>query len=364
MKRTGVKAAGMTGTHEATHEELLQRLQLLAERAVRRYGLPGDCTVKLINVSENATYRVDSSTGQRWALRVHRENYHSRTAIASELAWLSALRENGGVATPTALRGLDGEYIQTVAAPGLPNARNVVLFQWENGSEPSSTDVAGFEMLGETAARMHAHVRKWQRPAWFERFTWDFETSLGSRPHWGYWKDGMGMTPEATAAITEAVALIGRRLENFGKSPDRFNLVHGDMRLANLLMDGSTVKAIDFDDCGFSWLLYDCATTVSFFEHLPEVPDLLKAWVRGYRRIGNLSEAEESEIATFVMLRRLLLVAWIGSHSETELAKSMGVEYTQGSIPLCEQYLSSYGGAAGKDVAAPPKKGLLKRLFG
>lgn len=354
----------MTGTDELTHEELLQRLQALAERAVKRYGLPADCSVTLINVSENATYRVESGSGKKWALRIHREGYHSRTAIASELAWLSALRENGGVATPVALRGRDGEFIQTVAAEGLPNPRNVVLFQWEDGAEPAQTDVAGFEMLGETAARMHAHVRKWPRPPWFERFSWDFETSLGARPHWGDWKNGMGMTAEAMTAITDAVALVRQRLENFGKSPDRFNLVHGDMRLANLLMDGSTVKVIDFDDCGFSWLLYDCATTVSFFEHTPEVPDLLKAWVRGYRRVGNLSEAEENEIATFVMLRRLLLVAWIGSHSETELAKSMGVEYTAGTIPLCEQYLSLHGSSAGKVVVAPPKKGILGRLFG
>ena len=43
------------------------------------------------------------------------------------------------------------------------------------------------------------------------------------------------------------------------------------------------------------------------------------------------------------MLRRLLLVAWIGSHSETELAQSMGVEYTGDTVPLCEDYLSRFG---------------------
>ncbi|MES1180214.1 MAG: phosphotransferase [Hyphomicrobium sp.] len=353
----------MTGSAELTHEELLQRLQSLAEHSIGRFGLPADTPVKLINVSENATYKVEDDSGRKWALRVHRDGYHSRTGIASELAWLSALREDG-VATPTAVKGLDGEYIQAVAGEGLPHPRNVVLFDWENGAEPAQTDVKGFEMLGETAARMHAHVRKWRKPSWFERHSWDFDTSLGDRPHWGYWKNGMGMTAEATAAFTETVAQIKNRLEAFGKSPDRFNLVHGDMRLANLLMDGSKVKVIDFDDCGFSWLLYDCATTVSFFEHTDEVPELLKAWVRGYRQIGTLSAEEEQEIATFVMLRRLLLVAWIGSHSETDLAQSMGVSYTQDSIPLCEAYLSKLGKPTGSVAVSPPKKGILSRLFG
>ena len=190
---------------------------------------------------------------------------------------------------------------------------------------------------------MHAHVRTWQRPPWFERHTWDFETSLGERPHWGRWQDGMGMIGEAPETFGETVRLIERRLGRFGKTPDRFNLIHGDMRLANLLMDRGPIKVIDFDDCGFSWFLYDCATTVSFFEDDPGVPELLEAWVRGYRRAGTISAEEEGEIDTFVMLRRLLLVAWIGSHSETELARSMGVAYTQRTLPLCERYLSRFG---------------------
>lgn len=344
---------------ETSHEALLRNLLSLATRALRRYDLPEGATPRLINLSENATYRVDNPAGgPPWALRVHREGYHSRTAIASELAWQAALRSDGATITPKAIRGRDGEYIQTVADESLPRPRNVVLFDWETGSEPASTDVSGFELLGETAARMHHHVRAWQRPSWFERHSWDFDTSLGDRPHWGRWRDGMGMTPEALQALGETAGLIARRLERFGKSPDRFNLVHGDMRLANLLMDGGTVKVIDFDDCGFSWLLYDCATTVSFFEHTPEVPDLLNAWVRGYRRVGTLSPEEEAEIQTFVMLRRLLLVAWIGSHSETELAQSMGVTYTRDTIPLCERYLSRFGeGRTPQSQAAASQQG-------
>jgi Ser/Thr protein kinase RdoA (MazF antagonist) len=328
------------------HEELLSRLASLAEQALSRYALPSGATVQLINLSENATYRVDDpATGSKWALRVHREGYHSRPAIASELLWQIALKQSGAAITPTPIPGRDGELIQSVAHEGLPRPRNVVLFAWEAGKEPAATDEAGFETLGETAARMHAQVRTWARPPWFERHTWDFETSLGGRPHWGRWRDGMGMTEESLEAMGETVRLIERRLERFGKSPDRFNLIHGDMRLANLLMDGRTIKVIDFDDCGFSWFLYDCATTVSFFEESPEVPALVAAWVRGYRRVGALSAEEEAEIGTFVMLRRLLLVAWIGSHSETELAQSMGVAYTQSTLPLCERYLSRFGEA-------------------
>ena len=38
-----------------------------------------------------------------------------------------------------------------------------------------------------------------------------------------------------------------------------------------------------------------------------------------------------------------LLVAWIGSHAETSLAQSMGVSYTEKTVPMCEDYLTRFG---------------------
>ena len=72
------------------------------------------------------------------------------------------------------------------------------------------------------------------------------------------------------------------------------------------------------------------------------MPSLIEAWKHGYRRVTPLALADEREIPTFVMLRRLLLVAWIGSHAETDLAQSMGVNYTEGTVGLCEDYLGKF----------------------
>ena len=55
-----------------------------------------------------------------------------------------------------------------------------------------------------------------------------------------------------------------------------------------------------------------------------------------------LPDADAAEIPTFVMLRRLLLVAWIGSHADTDLARSMGVAYTEGTVGLCEDYIARF----------------------
>ncbi len=318
-------------------------LHLLNERAqlaVLHYHLPPMTEMKMVNLSENATFKVTVDDGTSYAMRLHRPGYHSRTAIQSELAWLMALRKEGVAITPIPIAGKDGELIQQV------DGRHVVLSGWESGVEPAIDQnlTKAFATLGEVAARMHRHVQRWQRPVHFERFTWDFETSLGdAAPHWGRWRDGMGVDDEKRKLFGRTVGSIGKRLGSYGKTAQLFGLVHGDLRLANLLLDGERVKVIDFDDSGFSWFMYDAATPISFYEHEPQVPGLIEAWKDGYRRVMPLARANENEIPTFVMLRRLLLVAWIGSHTETELAQSMGVNYTEGTAGLCEDYLGKFG---------------------
>jgi Ser/Thr protein kinase RdoA (MazF antagonist) len=137
--------------------------------------------------------------------------------------------------------------------------------------------------------------------------------------------------------------LIRDRLVLYGSGPDRFGLAHCDLRLANLLVHETQVKVIDFDDCGFSWYMYDAATLLSFYEHLPGAAGLIDSWLEGYRTVRTVAQAEEEEIPTFVMLRRLLLVAWVGSHGETDLARSLGASYTDQTVSLCSDYLKRFG---------------------
>jgi Ser/Thr protein kinase RdoA (MazF antagonist) len=218
------------------------------------------------------------------------------------------------------------------------------MFEWLDGVGPDLDDgpaAAGqFEILGAISARMHEQVHGWSRPAGFDRPRWDYEYSIGPNGHWGAWQDGLGMGSEERGPLERLDRTIAARLEAFGQGRGRFGLVHADMRLANLLVDQDKVKVIDFDDCGFSWFMYDFATAVSFMEDHPSVPELRDAWVRGYRSEARLDAAAEAELQTFVMLRRLLLVAWIGSHHTfAPEAAELGAGFTAGTCALAEEYL-------------------------
>jgi Ser/Thr protein kinase RdoA (MazF antagonist) len=319
----------------------------LARAAVERYGLDGAVAVELCNVSENHTYRVQSpGAGPRFALRVHRPGYRSPEEIESELMWLDALRADGVVQTPPIVPAADGARVVSVTAHEV-GTRNVVMFEWVAGIEPDldagEEAIAQFETLGAISARMHAHARSWRRPAGFTRPRWDYEHTLGPAGHWGRWQDGLGMGTEERRQLERLAATIAGRLRAYGQDPERFGLVHADLRLANVLIDDGDVRVIDFDDCGFSWYVYDFATAVSFMEDRPQVPELRTAWVRGYRSVAPLEPAAEAELETLVMLRRLLLVAWIGSHHTfAPEAAELGAGFTARTCSLAEDYLSTH----------------------
>jgi len=334
--------------------DVMERVTACARAALRRYdGHPG-ASVELLNVSENATFLVSDPGAGPSVLRVHRLGYHTEQEIASELAWMDALRAEAGVRTPRVLPAADGRRVVTVPETS-SRERHCVRFEFLPGTEPGA-EIAGhapgqltgsvhlrhFEELGEITARMHRHARRWARPEWFTRFHWDYPAAFGDRARWGRWQDGVGVGPAERRVLARLDEALHARLSAFGQGPERYGLVHADTRLANLLVHEGSVSVIDFDDSGFSWYLYDLGTSVSFFEHSPEVPGLVDSWLTGYRRVSQLTAEDEAEIWTFIMFRRLLLLAWIGSHQGVDIAAELGAGYTQGSCDLAESYLSTH----------------------
>ena len=69
----------------------------------------------------------------------------------------------------------------------------------------------------------------------------------------------------------------------------------------------------------------------------------MSSWVGGYRELAALDHEEEAILPTMIMLRRLLVLAWLGSHAQTPLAQEEGVAYTEGTCALAERYLSGDG---------------------
>jgi Ser/Thr protein kinase RdoA (MazF antagonist) len=271
------------------------------------YGMSTSATVERLTVSENRTYCA-SDDEARLVLRVHRPGYHTREEILSELNWVAALHEAGAVETAHPVARGDGAALSMVDVDGLPH--HVSAFSFLPGAEPTvGTHLAGrFEELGAINARLHDHARTWRRPPDFTRKRWDFDLMFGSSPIWGDWRAAYRDAQDIDL-LEQLQSVMRERLAAYGDGPDRFGLIHGDLRVANLLDDGKRLAVIDFDDCGFSWFAYDFAAAISFHEDDPAVPALQAAWLKGYRSVAPFDAVDEAILPTMIMARRLLLTA-------------------------------------------------------
>jgi Ser/Thr protein kinase RdoA (MazF antagonist) len=313
--------------------------EAVARQAATHWGFGIQAGFELLCISENATYLVtDPETGARGVLRLNRPGYHSRQAIESELAWTAALRRDGVVRTPAALPTRKGTRVAVLEGA---TGRHAVMFTFAEGTEPApGTLGAGMPAIGEIAARLHAHSRRWVRPEGFRRFSWDLPAAFGDAGGPGRWGDWRAAEPDASAILEEAQAKVIETLTRYGQAPNCFGLIHGDLRAANLLVDGEIVTVIDFDDCGLSWYGYDVAAAVSFLEHRPELAELTAGFLNGYRRVATFGRAELEVLPALIMLRRLQLLAWSAGHAETAMVRSLGPNFTEQSAEVAEKFLS------------------------
>ena len=214
----------MTGHDLSAGGDVMDRVRGCAQDALAAYdGISPAASVELLNVSENATFLVsDPDTGPS-VLRVHRLGYHTEQEIASELAWMDALRAEAGVRTPRVLPAADGRRVVTVPEAGGAAERHCVRFEFLPGTEPGAgpaddpvLTAAHFVELGEITARMHRHAREWSRPAWFTRFHWDYPAAFGDQARWGRWQDGIGVGPHLVVVARREPAHDALAIEHDG----------------------------------------------------------------------------------------------------------------------------------------------------
>jgi Ser/Thr protein kinase RdoA (MazF antagonist) len=324
---------------ESGDAALPEELRGALESLLPAYGL-AEGRFELINKSENTTFRVDPAAGGRpVVLRLYRVGQRAHAEIQSELDWMEALRTQAGISTPRALARHDGGRISNVMLPD-GAATSCVLFEYLSGAEPPPEGLERwFERLGTISAEIHLHGRSWRRPQCFQRPQFDYVTLIGPRAVWGSWDRAPGLDVPAVAVLRRASEEIAKRLAEYGQTPDRFGLIHGDLRLANLLVDGPRIHVIDFDDCGTGWLLYDLSTSISLIEHLPEAESLVQAWLHGYQRLVPLADVHIGIVRHLIMMRRLQVLSWFGRNRGSVLVREHSPVVVPATVRAAESYL-------------------------
>ncbi|OBF11777.1 phosphotransferase [Mycobacterium sp. ACS4331] len=328
----------------ATTEEAL-RLEPQARDALARYELPEPVDLQLLTFSENAVFWASFESREPVVVRLHSIDYHTKAAVESEMMWLLALARDTDLTVSAPLSTPSGELVVTATHPGF-EPRLAAVFRVLPGSTPTEDNlVADYRMLGHTTARLQLHATSWTPPPTFERLSWDLDGAFGPSANWGSWREGPNVGAADIAVLQAAEDLIRRRLTEYGQGRNRYGLIHSDLRLGNVLVDGDAVAVIDFDDCGFGWLLYDLASALTFIEDDPLVPDLIDSWLAGYTDVRPLDEDDIAIIPTLIMMRRMVILSWLGSRPGTELWSQEAPRYSKITVDMANVYLASSGAA-------------------
>jgi Ser/Thr protein kinase RdoA (MazF antagonist) len=328
--RARAEAAGVDAFASLSRRGQLRRLRRLGQAALARYGVE-DARLTLERYEQNTTFRVEARGG-RYLLRINRPGVHTADTIGFEMAWLSALRRDTDLHVPEPVAASDGSFVVTACDAGVPEHRICILLRWLDGwflNERLAP--AHLWRLGVLTGGLQQHAATWTPPSGLLRPRVDTLTNEAKVD---------SIAPSATAARdhdhptledgTRAVQLVNRLVsahdaamfENalevvwvstrtLAKGTGAFGLIHGDLHYENVLFDRGEAGAIDFDDCGWGFRLYDLAVTLSELEGRPRYDELRNALLDGYAQVRPLPEEHTIHLSAFFVLRRMQLLLWV-----------------------------------------------------
>ncbi len=277
-------------------------IEVLAQEAAAHWGGQPQ---RLIRNRENAVFEMRLPSGDRAALRLHRQGYQPDAAIRSELWWCAALAGRG-VNVPAALPDRDGRLLITLSC-----GRCASAIEWIEGEPlgeagvPFATPLPRLleqhSALGRLIRALHDTTQSLTLPPDFQRPRWDLDGLTGETPFWGRFWDHSGASPDQRATLIRARHALRERLATL----PQVQLVHADVLRENVLVNDRSVYLIDFDDSGWGFPLYDLGTTLSQNLYEPAYPEIRDALMQGY------GTSDRDLVETMTLARTCASVGWV-----------------------------------------------------
>ena len=271
----------------------------IVQEARRRYGIGAD-EITLLDGFESFMFEVVQDGGE-FILRIGHTVRRSVALIRGEVDWLNYLHD-GGVGVARAIPSRSGELVEVIE-DGAGGQFLAVAFTKAHGGPPweeGRWNEGLFERYGRLIGRMHGLSKEYQPadPAW-RRGEWDDPINM-EMLKW--------LPADQTAVVGKGAAILDylRSLPQDGQS---YGLIHQDAHAGNITL-------FDFDDCVYSWYVYDIAMVVFYVVTNHEDPNGVAAefwphfW-RGYCQENDLDPAWLAEMPAFFKLREIDLYAII-----------------------------------------------------
>jgi Ser/Thr protein kinase RdoA (MazF antagonist) len=311
-------------------------MRKLATASLKEFGIL-DPKFWLVRQAGNTLYRVHSLSTSKlddsddiyvkdhYLLRIHEPGYQEPEAIEFELAWLTAMRREANLPVPEPMTTLDGQLLVAQEIPGTPLTRHCSLLRWVKGrSVKNKFRPFHLQAQGRLMGQLHNFASEWQalKGVNKRKFDWEglFQNDVGSgMPNADAWAL---LTPPHREAFSIVAERVKEIMDEWGENPDIFGLIHGDLGVdANLLFWHGEPRAIDFDDSGFGYYIFDLAVALDAVRDHPDYTDYKGALLKGYREFRQLPEEQAQQTDLFLAALEVYWNLWAtgGTHLYPEL---------------------------------------------
>jgi Ser/Thr protein kinase RdoA (MazF antagonist) len=311
------------------------------ETLLSRHGVRTDalrCVARL----DCEVWRVRPKAGPDLALRLYSAGNQDPAAIDTELDLLDALAATG-LHVPVPQRSTEGTRLHRH-----PDGRYAVVLTWLHGRQyDRGLTPARLEAVGRFTGALHrvaatqraaGRVRTQRHAAPLDLPAW----ASGTRP-------GMErLSANHRALLRDSATRMHDAIESFGRGPDCWGLVHGDLHPWNLLFVRGAAGAIDFTDCGMGHHAMDLAATLQFVryplagnhDHRRHYAALRDALLRGYAAEHTVSPNLTQQVSLLVTARLLLTLAWILDDWPVPDHRAWGPGFIRGSQRALRAWLA------------------------
>lgn len=317
------------------------RLLPLAERVLTEYPFEVKELAHLATHS-NVLYRVVTSKGEQFVLRVGTPHANSRSNLEIEVAWLDALAHETDLEVVRPVRTLDGGLIVDSFDEDIDKERSCVLFTWVPGQPlGEGSGSFGYRLLGAMSASLQAHGREWEPPQGAPMRIWDqvfyYEPEMDPvilhTPEYGHLFD-MRRLRVIEGALELAMAVIDESYQTA-----RPQVVHGDLHEWNVHLAGSRIHAFDFEDVMVALPAQDAAISLYKSRSSEMRNEVQEAFRRGFESIAEWPIIDERQLDGFHAARQVMLM----NYAARVLPKDEASDYLDQVMPWLVGCVAKYG---------------------
>jgi Ser/Thr protein kinase RdoA (MazF antagonist) len=327
-----VVVAAANGFQGLSRAAQVARMRTLAGKALAGYQLEVE-RLQLLEHGFNTTFRVDTSDGLRFALRLNVNSRRSSGNVAAEVEWIAALARDTDLSVATPLVNANGGFVTTLPSIDLGRDVHAVVFSWLPGRDVGhAPTVEKTYAMGRVMATLHEHALGWFPPAGAELpeladVFWNMPDRLDAAH--------LGLEAADLSVLRQGIEVVSEVMARIVIGP--FRPIHADLHVWNVKWNRGRLSVLDFDDSGLGLPVQDLAVSTYYLRPRHDLVEALRA---GYESVSRLPLVADSDFEALVAQRNLLLLNDLLDTSNAE-HRELVPKYARNTVTKIRQWLES-----------------------